>query len=972
MAADPETVNNIQTLGPYTIIFDGLVRANAQDPAGNTLKVIAPYLSKGGVSALSPALGLTVNMVTDASDDPELQCGGGLVAVHGSIPADVVNLPVAFQLGTDGGGFAQPLTATNQLAIDASQLEGTLNVTVVSPDGFFSPPADTDEGWQFSDTYVALSAVNPLGNVVITGLNVNSFPYPYASSSSISSGEAYVTVGDGDLSRIQGVVTVNNATLTVNNAASSASDILTMTPTSLAGWSVPSDPVTPKLNWSSILYNQLTIQAGDFENVNIEGTPTLQMITFYTGYGPYDAFEGNWSVTIENDATSTAPDSVYVMGSNAADILSIAGDYSVDFGDRLNPDGSVTDVGDVNAVLAPVVLDYTGTAGNANVVFDARADTYGIDAGMGFDFSPYIVAPSGETRITSILPNHQSIQFNDSNINFTIDDDRYSGNNEFFITNPGSDTVTYNAAAVEPGSTPLANEVVLENNDAATTINGNGATLVDFSQDNSNNFNPYTGVQADVDINDSSIEIGENSLTVPPVTLTGDELTGATMGNIHFTDPTGFTFQANPATPMTMTVVNTPAGITTNIDITNTILSIQGTTGPLDVKGSEGSYPSSNVTIGDGTLAGIDGNVVVTGFGSDAGTGIITTILDQDAGPASNVVVTSSNDGAETITGLIPATIGFNGQSALNLYTPAGSTDTVYQSVNTFNLYAGAGSTVNLDSSGDRIDYLTILGAAQVNVAQGDPSFIDYADGAAGSLNIEADPARPSAVSDVTINAASIGGYNVTLGDGPEGFESFQFGLTGGTPSTINLQQNTVELTLELPTSHVNHLGLTINDTGSLPTTIDEGAVPTTVAGTTGSLTLESNDPAAITIGGAASVQGISGAVDVLTTTPTSTPTALVVDDSADATSQTATVAPAAGGLYAITGLAPAPIDFTAAQYSLALNGGTAGNAFTVVEHGGWRRARHQLRLGKRLDRRPGIGHRRLRAAHHQRTGRDQ
>ena len=255
------------------------------------------------------------------------------------------------------------------------------------------------------------------------------------------------------------------------------------------------------------------------------------------------------------------------------------------------------------------------------------------------------------------------------------------------------------------------------------------------------------------------------------------------MGNIYFTDPTGFTFQANPATPMTMTVVNTPAGITTHIDITNTILSIQGTTGPLDVTGSEGFYAASDVTIGNGTLAGIDGSVVVTGFGSDVGTGIITTILDRDAGPALGVVVTSSNDGAETITGLIPATIGFNGQSALNLYTPAGSTDTVYQSVDTFNLYAGAGSTVNLDSSGDRIDYLTILGAAQVNVAQGDPSFIDYADGAAGSLNIEADPARPSAVSDVTINAASIGGYNVTLGDGPEGFESFQFGLTGGTPS---------------------------------------------------------------------------------------------------------------------------------------------------------------------------------------------
>ena len=41
---------------------------------------------------------------------------------------------------------------------------------------------------------------------------------------------------------------------------------------------------------------------------------------------------------------------------------------------------------------------------------------------------------------------------------------------------------------------------------------------------------------------------------------------------------------------------------------------------------------------------------------------------------------------------------------------------------------------------------------------------------------------------------------------------------------------------------------------------------------------------------------------------------------------------PAAGGLYAITGLRPAPIDFTAAQYALTLDGGTAGNSLDIVD----------------------------------------
>ena len=120
-------------------------------------------------------------------------------------------------------------------------------------------------------------------------------------------------------------------------------------------------------------------------------------------------------------------------------------------------------------------------------------------------------------------------------------------------------------------------------------------------------------------------------------------------------------------------------------------------------------------------------------------------------------------------------------------------------------------------------------------------------------------------MSDVTIDAASIGGYALALGDGGQGFDSFQFGPGGGTPGTINLEQSTVELTLELPTSVVSQLTLTVNDTGILPTTIDEGAVPTTVAGTTGPLTLLSNDPGTIILGNAGSVQGLNGAVDVET-----------------------------------------------------------------------------------------------------------
>ena len=904
----------------YPIIFDGQVRGNPQNPAGNTLNVTVPPLYYVPATGPQSPAGLSMSMITDASGDPELTfgSGGGIVVVHGPIPADKINLNIAEERGDWGGGFASPPSATNQVSVDASQLQGTLNINIVPDDAQASGP------WFFTNSFVNISNVNPLASIVVNGINHDDFPYPDASDVA-NSGYATVTVGDGLLSQIEGDVTVNYADLTVDNSLSTDTDILTMTETSLAGWIVPEGVSPPTLSFTPVLYNNMVVQAGNDENISVEAMPKIELLTFQGGQADiYSTFEGNYAVTIENTATSAAPDSVYVMSTNPSDNLSIAGDYSLYVGQRLNPDGTVTDVGDVDGIKGAIILDYTGTGGNANLVFDAAIDNYRVYGSLIYNYFPYLVTPAGDTVLTGVFATtvYGGIAFNSSNINFTFDSDVCpgsinNGGDTLYLDNPGTDTVTYNATPVS-GSTQIANHVVLYNSGVPITINGNGNTEVDFSQDESNDFNLYSGIQANVFVNDASIDVAENSETLPDVVLTGDSLTGATTGTIDFTNSTGFTFQTNPATLMTMTVVNTPANITTDIDITNTNLTILATTGPLNVTGSEGEYPDSNVTIGDGTLAGIDGNIVVTGFGSAANTGIIMTILDQNASPASNVVITSSSVGAETITGLIPATIAFNGQSALNLYTPAYSTDTVYQSVDTFNLYAGAGSTVNLDHSAYDINDLTVLGAAQVNVAQGDPTFIDYGAGAAGSLNIEADPARPTAVTDVTINATSIGGYQLTLGDGLEGFDSFQFGLSGGTPGTINLQASTVALTLELPTSVVNHLSLTVNDTGALLTTIDEGAVPTTVAGTTGPLTLLSSYPGTITLGSAGSVQGLNGAVDVETPSLPSTAGMLVVADSADTTARSATIMPATGGLYSITGLAPAPIEYTAAGYTLA------------------------------------------------------
>ena len=97
-----ETVDNLQTLGPYTLIFDGSGRSGG----GNMLEV--PLTSAD----------FNAYVVTDAVGDPEIQVGGGLVSFHGSDPADQINVTDDVATGSTDG-----FTVT-----DDSALEGTLDL----------------------------------------------------------------------------------------------------------------------------------------------------------------------------------------------------------------------------------------------------------------------------------------------------------------------------------------------------------------------------------------------------------------------------------------------------------------------------------------------------------------------------------------------------------------------------------------------------------------------------------------------------------------------------------------------------------------------------------------------------------------------------------------------------------------------------------------------------------------------------
>ncbi len=104
-----ETVDDLGSLGPYNLIFDGSNRS----AGANTLKV----------SLVTP--GFLARMSTDADGDPQLKVIGGLLSFHGSGLADRINVD-------DDVPANAPIGLTNTFDIDDSALQGTLDLVGIA------------------------------------------------------------------------------------------------------------------------------------------------------------------------------------------------------------------------------------------------------------------------------------------------------------------------------------------------------------------------------------------------------------------------------------------------------------------------------------------------------------------------------------------------------------------------------------------------------------------------------------------------------------------------------------------------------------------------------------------------------------------------------------------------------------------------------------------------------------------------
>lgn len=259
-----------------------------------------------------------------------------------------------------------PTAIDNNVTLDASQLRGSFKFNVDGPDYDYLKQLEHDSfedavdqsvtfdgvftTWgkipdimrmAFGQSNIVLSHVNSQLSVSINSTsqipdyfsNNGNIPYTSVSQTAVTPFPfTTVTVGTGTLANIQGDVAVHNVFLKdVDDRQGVLAGNLILTASTLAGWATPNG-THATLSFDS-LQGDLTISGSTLDQFGVEDTPNSADQT-----------------TIENFGTTGPTANVYVMGKTVMPLY-INGHFSVDVGRRLNSDGSVTDVGQVDGVF---------------------------------------------------------------------------------------------------------------------------------------------------------------------------------------------------------------------------------------------------------------------------------------------------------------------------------------------------------------------------------------------------------------------------------------------------------------------------------------------------------------------------------------------------------------------------------------------------------------------------------------------
>jgi hypothetical protein len=314
------------------------------------------------------------------------------------------------------------------------------------------------------------------------------------------------------------------------------------------------------------------------------------------------------------------------------------------------------------------------------------------------------------------------------------------------------------------------------------------------------------------------------------------------------------------------------------------------------------------------------------------------TVDDSPDAVGRNATISDSS-----ITNLAPAAISYTAQNLSSLTVNGGGGGNTFTVTNTpagFNL---SNTPTNLNS-GTGVDHVNVQGTASATTLNlqgqngGDVVNVGNAgsvQGINGTINIQNDFSFDALTiddsADATSRTAALNSFTPT-GDGA--WED----LSGLAPALINYEVGDVNLTTINGGTGGNTFNVNSLADGSGPVNLNTGTgadqvnIRTTDAGST--LNLQGQDSFdSVNLTNGASVQGIQGTVNIENT---SSFDALMIDDSADATSRTATLStftPVGDSAWEnLTGLAPGTINYELGDINAAtIYGGSGGNTFNVT-----------------------------------------
>ncbi|HEY1600964.1 MAG TPA: putative Ig domain-containing protein [Pirellulales bacterium] len=378
---------------------------------------------------------------------------------------------------------------------------------------------------------------------------------------------------------------------------------------------------------------------------------------------------------------------------------------------------------------------------------------------------------------------------------------------------------------------------------------------------------------------------------------------------------------------------NTPSGASTELDtLTNAIgnVTVQGTTGALSLGDLSHSasdefynFAAASVNIGGGSMLAINGNLflgasyavpLTTIDDSNDTTAPQMTLEDQSS--FDNIALGGPSTGSIVFQFNIPTTSHFDIHGAANAQWSINDTQPNTQ------LFANTGSQVSVTrgKTSGRFPPMTVLGAGSI--------LMDGQDGvnltSSAQFKVAADPARPTDVTNLTVNLSNTFQDNLKIDTAGSGF--FSFFTNNGTAQPITYQGNTTHLTYITDFPGLNDRTVTVADSGSAGTTISGGRISVSVLGTDGPLEIDQGNGGPVTLGNGGSLQGIHGAVTVVASNAALPVLPIIIDDSADTTNAIVTLGSNGAGNTQISGLTSSPIQLTGNSVAITLKGGTGSN----------------------------------------------